>query len=192
MMIRNRRQIVTALAAAVPVGVLAACQATPATPAKPAAAPATDKLLLMADLVQGSKNVPAEQKPMRSCVNTSKFARNAEMVWRIRVHDPRTGDPMDDKALTAVQVELATGKTLDARWGPHPKEPPNELFWTTSWVIPKDQPTGTLKYSIAATAVDGRIGKFEPFPVPSSLPSVIEEVLPDAPAAPAAPAKPKA
>jgi hypothetical protein len=192
MRIRNRRQIVTLLATAVPAGVLTACQSAPAAPAKPAAAPATDKLLLMADLVQGSKNIPDAQKPMRSCVLSSRFARNSEMVWRIRVHDPRSGEPMDDKALKMVQVDLANGKTLEARWGPHPKDPPNELFWTTSWVVPKDQPTGTLKYTIAATAVDGRIGKFEPFPTTASLPTLIEEVLPDAPTAPAAPAKPKA
>ena len=126
-------------------------------------------------------NIPTEQAKMRSCVLTSRFARNSEMVWRVRVHDPKSGDALDDKALKSVEVTVA-GKTIAAKFGPHPKEPPNELFWTASWVIPKDQATGTLKYSALATGADGRIGKFEPFPTAPSLPAVIDEVLVDAPA----------
>jgi hypothetical protein len=181
---RNRRALVLALAGG-GAGLLAACGpvATPTqAPSKVAAAPGLDKLYLMVDVVQGSKNVPAEQAKNRSCVLSSRLPRNSEVVWRVRVHDPKTGEPMDDKALKSVQVQLANGKNVDAKWGPHPKDPPNELFWTASWVVPKDAPTGTLKYGVLATATDGRAGKFEPFPTAPSLLSVTEEVFADAPA----------
>ncbi len=139
----------------------------------------TTKLLLASDLVQGSKNVPQAQADLKSCTATSRFPRNAEMVWRVRVYDPNTGNLMDDKALEGVQVKLANGKALDATYGAHPKDPPNEYYWTASWVIPKDNATGTLRYTISATASDGRSGDFAPFAVTSSLPSILDETLPD-------------
>jgi hypothetical protein len=188
MRIQNRRRIV-GLLATVPVGLLAACQSPPATPEKPAAAAVSDKLVMYVDIVQGSKNVPADQAKNRACVSSSRFPRNAEMVFRMRITDPKTGDFMDDKLLKGVAVELSNGTKLDGRYGMHPKEPPNEGFWTTSWLIPKDHATGTLKYVANATAIDGRLGKFEPMIGPA-MPAVLEDVMADVAVAPA-PAKPK-
>lgn len=148
---------------------------------QPAAAPT--KLFLMVDMVQGSKNVPQAQAASQSCVLTSRFPRNSEMVWRARVFDPKTGDLMDDKALSKVEVKLANGTSLEMRYGPHPPQGQNrEFYWTTSWVVPKDHATGTLKYSVLATGADGRVGDFEPFSVAPSLPAITDEVLADAPA----------
>ncbi|TAK24554.1 MAG: hypothetical protein EPO26_04860 [Chloroflexota bacterium] len=184
MTMRTRRNIVLSLAAL--PAVLVACQAPAPTPAPPApVAVGATKLFLMVDLVQGSKNIPTELRASRSCQLNNRFPRNSEMVWRIRVHDPKTGDPMDDKMLKGVAIKLATGKSADAKFGPHPKDPPNELFWTGSYVVPKDHATGTLKYSVEATAIDGRVGMFEPFPTVVSLPTILEETLADAPPTPA-------
>ncbi len=162
--------------------VMAACQT--AAPQEKQAAPApagTDKLFIAADLVQGSKNVPDAEKPLKSCVLTSRFPRNSEMVWRVRVFDPKTGELMDKAALSKVEVRLANGVNIEMQYGPHPKDPPGESFWTGSWVVPKDHPTGTLNYTIVATAVDGRTGEFKPFSTAPSLPSILDEVLADIP-----------
>jgi hypothetical protein len=175
----NRRKALT-LAAPSLVLVAAGCATTaPAAPA-PASAATTDKLLIAADIVQGSKNVPQAQAALKSCVLSSRFPRNSEIVFRVRVYDPHTGDLMDDAALSGVQVKLANSTNVDLNYGAHPKDPPNEYYWANSWVIPKDAPTGTLRYSIQATATDGRIGEFEPISVASSLPSITDETLPDA------------
>jgi hypothetical protein len=159
--------------------VAAGCQ-TAAPAAAPAAAPGTDKLLLAADTVQGSKNVPQADAALKSCVLSSRYPRNSEIVWRVRVYDPRTAELMDNKALSSVQVGLANGATVDLNYGAHPKDPPNEFYWANSWVVPKDAPTGTLRYTITATAADGRTGVFEPPSVAASLPSITADVLPDA------------
>ncbi len=176
----TRRKVIAITAPSL-VLVAAGCQTAPAATEKPTAAPASTvtKLILAADLVQGSKNVPTEQAALKSCVLTSRFPRNSEMVWRVRVYDPRTGNLLDKAAMSKVEVKLANGKNLDADYGPHPKDPPNESYWTASWVVPKDAPTGTLKYSVAATSADGRAGTWEPFGVTPSLPSILDEVLPD-------------
>jgi hypothetical protein len=176
----SRRKALTLAAPSLAL-VAAGCQAAApaAAPAPPAGATATDKLLISADVVQGSRNVPKDQAALKSCVLSSRFPRNSEIVWRVRVYDPRSGDLMDAAALTGVQVQLANGKTVDLAYGAHPKDPPNEYYWASNWVVPKDAPTGTLRYQIMASAADGRTGHFEPFSVASSLPSITEDVLPD-------------
>jgi hypothetical protein len=182
MSIQSRRNVVLGLAAGT-ASLLAACQAAPVAQVKTAApaAPGASTLFLMVDVVQGSKNLSTEQRASRSCVLASRFPRNSEIVWRARVHDPVSGEPMDGNLAKLVEVQLANGTKLAAKYGPHPKDPPNEDYWTASWVIPKDHATGTLKYKVVATANDGRVGEFEPFPVASSLLTVIDETLPDAP-----------
>ena len=86
----TRRKALT-LAAPSLVLVAAGCQtAAPAAPAKPAAA-TIDKLLLSADIVQGSRNVPKEQASLKSCVLSSRFPRNSEIVWRSRRPHFRSG-----------------------------------------------------------------------------------------------------
>lgn len=137
-------------------------------------------LFVAADIVQGSKNVPDDQKALRSCTLQSRFPRNSEMVWRARIVDPITGEMMDDSQITTAEVQLANGETVELQYGPHPKDPPNEFYWTGSWVVPKDYATGTLSYTILVTAADGRTGEFTPFSVKPSLPAIIDEVYPDA------------
>ncbi len=174
----NRRKALTLAAPSLVVFAAGCATAAPTAPA-PAPVATTDKLLIAADVVQGSKNVPQAQAALKSCVLSSRFPRNSEIVFRVRVYDPHTGDLMDGAALSGVQVQLANGTNVDLNYGAHPKDPPNEYYWANSWVIPKDAPTGTLRYSIQATANDGRTGEFEPISVAASLPSITDETLPD-------------
>ncbi len=141
---------------------------------------ASAKLIIMSDIVEGSKNVPKDQVALRSCVLSSRYPRNAEMVFRARIYDPVTGGLMDNTTLASVKVQLANGVTIAMKAGKHPKTPPNEYYWTGSWLIPKDQPTGTLSYTIVATDKQGRTGEFKPFGIQASLPTITNEVLPDA------------
>ncbi len=176
-----RRRLIWLLATLTLALPLLSCQ--PAATTQAAAPPATAKLFLSVDTVEGSTNVPKDQAASRSCVLSNRFPRNSQIVWRARVFDPKTGNLMDDKAISKVQISLGNGKTIDMRYAPHPKDPPGESYWTGSWIVPKDNATGTLKYTITATSGDGRTGSFEPFNVASSLLQVTDEMLPDAPAA---------
>ncbi len=165
--------------------VVAACGSAGSAKSASQATPAVSQnLMIAADIVQGSKNVPNDQKADHSCVLSSRFPRNSEMVWRAKITDPATGDLMDDTQIDKVQVQLANGQTVDMKFGAHPKTPPNEYYWTGSWEVPKDAPTGTLAYTIVATAKDGRTGQFKPImSVPASLPAITDAVYPDAPVA---------
>jgi hypothetical protein len=140
---------------------------------------AAGQLIIYADTVQGGRNLPEEQRADRACVLSSRYPRNSEIVWRARVIDPETGEDMDDTMLDTVEVTLSDGQTFEMHFGPHPPppNPPRDYYWTTSWLIPADYATGTFSYTITATDPDGRTGEFKPFDVPSSLPTITDEVL---------------
>jgi hypothetical protein len=161
---------------AAPAGQAPASQGGGAAPA--AQATAAPDLFIHADTVLGSKNLSKDELPARSCVLNSRYAHNEEIVWRIRVLDPRTGKPMDDKALQSVVVQLADGTALNARYGPHPHDNPTDHFWAVSWDVPPTYPTGTLDYKITATAADGRQGTFVPFDVAPSKVTITSAVHP--------------
>ncbi len=180
----TRRKALTLTAPSLVMVAAAACQVAPSAPEKPAAAAApagSNKLFLMVDMVQGSGNLTGDAAKARSCVLNSRFPRNSEIVWRARVFDPASGDLADDKALSGVQVKLANGKSFDMKYAPHPKDPPGEAYWTASWKVPKDQATGTLNYSVVASDSKGRAGEFKPYNIPTSLLTITEETLADAP-----------
>jgi hypothetical protein len=133
-------------------------------------------LAVSADTVWGPLNVPEDQRGGQVCVLGSRFPRNSEIVWRARVLDPDTGTELDDTA-TTVEVRLADGQVFEMRYAPHPRENPTDFFWTTSFDIPVDYPSGTLNYEIVATTTDGREGSFAPFNVAPSLLTITEETL---------------
>lgn len=148
---------------------------------QPAQAGGATPLVISSDMVLGSKNLPPDQQVARGCVLTNRFPRNSQIVWRARVVDPYTGEAMDDTAISRFEIRLANGETLAMRYGTHPPRgaPDPDHFWSGSWAVPKDYPTGTLRYTLVATSVDGRTGMWEPFRVDTSQLTVTDEVFPD-------------
>jgi hypothetical protein len=150
---------------------------SPATtqPAGTQAPAATTKLILDLDTVRGSANLPADAaiKAARSCVQASKFPLGGQVVWRIKVVDPRTGSEMDDKALATVVVKLADGQTFKASYGVHGSSAPFESFWAVTWTIPVTYPTGAVDYTVTATDKEGRTGVWNQFKVASAMLTVV-------------------
>jgi len=132
-------------------------------------------LIIDGDTVQGPKNLRDAEKPLRSCVQASRFAHNEQIVWRVKVLDGATGAELDDTALISVEVKLPD-QTLALKYGPHPAKDPLDFFWTTSWTVPEDYPSGSLDYSIVATAADGRTATWEQFKVTAALLTITDDV----------------
>lgn len=158
---------------------------------KPAAAPpaqgnnsnqqtasAFNKVLVAYDVVRGSKNVAKSDAAAKTCVQSSRYLHNEEIVWRIKVTDPKTGELLDDKSLSNVAVKLGDGQVLKARFGPHPAKNPTDAFWAVSFEIPADYPTGTLKFDIDAVTNDGRAGQLVSFNVAPALLTVMDGSVP--------------
>ncbi len=144
--------------------VAAACSGSGAQPTSTASPQVANNLILSSDMVNGSGG----------CVLDNVFKPGNQVVFRIRVYDPVTGKPMDDKALSSVTVSLPDGQSFTAHYGGHPSTNPVDYFWATSWTIPANYPTGTLTYTETATAVDGRTGTFDNFNVQPSLLTVVQ------------------
>jgi hypothetical protein len=123
-------------------------------------------LFIAADMVTG----PVGSAPV--CVLSNRFMRKESVAWRIRVQDA-TGKESDDKSLKSLVVELSDGQKFAARFGGHPPKEPIDHFWSTSWSIPEDYPTGSLNYKVVATALDGTTQSWEPPNIKPSLLTVI-------------------
>lgn len=184
----SRRTFVFAAA-----GLAVTASAGPARPVVGQEASVGD-LVVYADTVLGGQNVPKNQAAERSCVLSSRYPRNSEIVWRVRVIDRETGESMDDTMLESLKVTLSDGQVFDMHYGPHPgpPNPPRDYYWTVSWLIPMDYPTGTFSYTVTATSTDGRTGEFKPFDLPPSLPTVTDEVFSETGAEGGAAATPEA
>lgn len=171
-----KANLLRGLAIGVVAGLLAvACQAAAAptpTPAPPA------NLVLVGDTVQGPANLTDEEKAGGAvCVQKNRFAKNEEIVWRMRVMDPATGTAMDDQVLNTVVVRLPD-QELAMHYAPHPRDNPVDYFWTVSFDVPETYPSGLLAYTVVATAKDGRTGTYNQFGVAAAQLTVTDEVRP--------------
>lgn len=145
-------------------------------------APAKSTLLFIdLDTIRGSKNIPAADAPTQSCVQLSRFAKNEQIVFRARIYDT-TGKAMDDKQLKEIRVTFKDGTTDVLKYGPHPKDPPNESFWTVGWVVPTAYPVGTLEYTMTATSLDGAVGTFKQIGLaPATITADVRTIIPATP-----------
>lgn len=137
------------------------------------AAQTSPNLFLDLDTVRGSTGIAADQKAAKSCVQASKFPLGGQVVWRIKVLDPRTGKEMDDQSLASVTVTLGDGQSFTAKYGGHPSSAPVESFWAVSWTVPPTYPTGALDYTVVAKDKEGRTGEWHQLKVASAMLQIV-------------------
>lgn len=128
-------------------------------------------LIIVTDIVAGHENNTQEL----TCVATSRFQHEQQIVWRTKVIDPETGERMADDALESVEVVLPDGQRFTMEYGPHPRDEPVDAYWTVDWVIPADYPSGVLNYTVEAVAADGRTGDLVMFPIETSMLTILPE-----------------
>jgi hypothetical protein len=138
----------------------------------------TQKLFIEGDIVRG--NTPAGiTGPV--CVLANQFKRKENVVFRVRVRNA-AGQPLDDKNLKGIVVELSDGQKFQASYRARPPanvrtsfglSEPTDYFWSAAWLIPQDYPTGSLSYRVVATDVQGNTQSWAPFKDPRSLPMVM-------------------
>ncbi|MBI4280447.1 MAG: hypothetical protein HY660_18495 [Armatimonadetes bacterium] len=159
------------------VGVLLGCAillalAVPRPPAEGAAAIPAGRLAyhVMVDLVRGSV-----EPTSTVCVQTSVFKQGEQVVWRVVVRDAVNGREIGDDGKNAAEIaeremkvtaHLENGMTFPLKYGPHPGRPqpgdPVKHFWTASWVIPRDYPTGLLRWWVTVADKRGVFVRFDP------------------------------
>jgi len=127
------------------------------------------KLFVEGDIVRGNTAMGATG-PI--CVLNSQFKRGENVVFRVRARNVK-GEPLDDKQIKSMTVELSDGQKLNGRYGGHPPRSPTDFFWTAAWMIPEGYPTGTLGYKVTITDMQGNTQTWEPLREYRSWPSVI-------------------
>jgi len=142
------------------------------------AAQEAQKLFIEGDIVRG--NTPAGiTGPV--CVLANQFRRKENVVFRIRVRNA-AGEPLDDKNIKGITVELSDGQKFPASYRARPPagvrtafglSEPLDYFWSAAWLIPQDYPTGSLSYRVVATDTQGNTQSWTPFKDPRSLPMVM-------------------
>jgi hypothetical protein len=145
----------------------------------PAQAQQASKLFFEGDLVKGPQ--PGQAGPF--CVLQSQFYRKQQVAWRVRVLDA-DGKQVDDKRLKSLVVEISNGKKVELKFKGHPpprQGPPTDHFWSGSWNIPEDQPTGSFTYKVIATDNVGSTQAWEPFKIVASQLTVVAGDPPMAP-----------
>src|SRR5215471_3996465 len=136
------------------------------------------KLFIEGAIVRG--NTPAGiTGPV--CVLANQFKRKENVVFRIRVRNT-AGEPLDDKGLKGIAVELSDGQKFQAAYRPRPPanvraafglSEPTDYFWSAAWLIPQDYPTGSLSYRVVVTDIQDNTQSWTPFKDPRSLPMVM-------------------
>lgn len=142
------------------------------------------RLFFEGDTVRG---IPSTGPTGPICVLNSQFKHKEEIVWRVRVLDGRNGKPVDDKGLKSLVVQMPNGQSVKLNYGAHPNRgPQTDHFWSGSWAIPADYPTGSFTYTVVATDKQGKTKSWQPFNVGLSQLTVVADAKPPA-AAPATP-----
>ena len=136
------------------------------------------KMFIEGDIVRG--NTPnGNTGPV--CVLANQFKRRENVIFRIRVRNI-AGQPLDDKNIRSLVVELSDGKRYAAQYRARPPVAvraalgltgPMDYFWSAAWLIPQDYPTGSLSYRVVATDMQGNTQEWTPFKDLRSLPVVM-------------------
>jgi len=108
-----------------------------------------------------------------NCALQSRFKRGETVGFRMTAIDPETGE-REPSAQFVVHLTF-NGQTqeLKMRYRATAKEPERQ-FWVAGWLVPKDAPTGIVRYTVTATDKNGRAGEYKPFVVDDSQVTVVE------------------
>lgn len=111
----------------------------------------------------------------QACVLNNRFRRNEGVVWRVRVLDAKTGQPIEANGLKSLVIELPDGKTIPMKHGGHPRGGTDDRFWSSSWKVPENYPTGTFAYTVVATDLSGEVVRWQPFSIKASQLTIVDE-----------------
>jgi len=104
----------------------------------------------------------------QACVLQSRYRAGEGVVFRVRVLDPATGRQLDASKVKSLVVELADGKKVPLKYGGHPRGGKEDAFWSGSWKVPENFPTGTFAYTVVVTDLEGQEVRWQPFTVKNS------------------------
>ena len=82
---------------------------------------------------------------------------------------------LDGKALKSLVIELPDGQKIPMKYGGHPRGGTEDAFWSISWKVPENYPTGTFSYHVVATDQQGDVVRWQPFTVKNSQLTIVDD-----------------
>ncbi|MFB6137104.1 MAG: hypothetical protein ABEJ42_02020 [Halobacteriaceae archaeon] len=108
------------------------------------------------DIVRG--NIEGVDQQAMVGALASRFRPGQKVVWRIAVVDGETGEEVSPATVDDVSVVVEGETTIEAKYGVQPLESElaeyreSDRFYSASWIIPDDYPSGAVSYSIEVDA----------------------------------------
>jgi hypothetical protein len=104
----------------------------------------------------------------KGCVEQTTFAPGDHIAWRAEIDDAAgvklTAAQVKVLGITAV-VKLKDGTTLPLRLNVHPPFPDakvTDMYWSVSYAIKPDHPTGTMPWTFVVSDAAGNVVTFAP------------------------------
>src|SRR5258708_14342365 len=128
--------------------------------ANAAVAQESQKLFFEGDIVRG--NTP-DGATGAVCVLANQFKRGENVIFRIRVRNS-SGQPLDDKGIKSLTIEMMDGQKFPARFASRPPNgvlasvgltAPSDYYWSAAWRLPHGFPSVPLTYKIGALDLSG-------------------------------------
>jgi hypothetical protein len=167
----RRARIWPAIGLALADALLLGAVARPRRSVAATALSADQAVVVVGDTVRGGAGLRADEAPFLDCAVQSRFLQGGQIVFRMKVLDPETGQSLDDSQLSSLTLTLSDDSTKAFHYGGHrggPGAQPTDYFWTVSWRVPDGYPTGILDFQVDAMTTDGASGSYQPFNVEES------------------------
>lgn len=110
------------------------------------------------ELITGSEGLPSGAGGFASaCAPQRHFVPGMQAIFKVGVWDPETGDVLGGDDLDSVTVAVDRDVSVDLAYDDE------EEYWSGNWVIPEDEETGTVSFTVEVTNGENfrRVGVLE-------------------------------
>jgi hypothetical protein len=130
-------------------------------------------LIVVGDMVRSGESVTPEEAPFLACTEQNRYPQGTQVVFRMKVIDPATQQPMDPSQVQSVTLQLPDGSSPEFVYHPLNRGMSPDKAWIAVWSIPDDYPTGAVDLQLTATDNQGRTGAWTQFNEPDSALQVV-------------------
>ncbi len=147
----------------------------PALQGPATAAQAGQSLIVDGDMVLTGEGPLAMANPTLACTERNQYPQGDQVLFRVRVVDPVTQQPLDNTQIQSVTLTMPDGSTHALEYGGLNRGQSSDHAWKYVWKIPADYPTGTVNFQISAVDNQGRTGTYFRWDSPPSEPTIVPQ-----------------
>jgi hypothetical protein len=101
------------------------------------------------------------------------FAPGSKVIFRAYAVDPKTKKVLVAKDVKYFYVTIPNQPNVKLAYNPSATGATPRLAWTGTWTVPSSYPSGIVNYKVLVQAKTKRRGQYVPFPVASSILTIV-------------------